>query len=184
MEYVDTKEDPLIQVVRTHQHNTDSAVLQTARCLKTEVQRETTKMKDSIAEKTKERWHGKRRHGQLSRDLDEKLVEIEQSYRSLKSGDIKGETESTIVAVQDQAISKNYFKNKLLKEETESKWRLCKQHEETIDHLTSGCPILAKSEYLMRHDKFCTHLHYSICKVLGIETTDKWYTHTDAQASV
>ena len=27
-EYVDRKEDPLIQVVRTHQQNTDSAVLQ------------------------------------------------------------------------------------------------------------------------------------------------------------
>ena len=41
LEYVDRKEDPLIQVVRTHQHNTNSAVLQTARCLKAEVQRET-----------------------------------------------------------------------------------------------------------------------------------------------
>ena len=30
----------------------------------------------------------------------------------------------------------------------------------------------------MRHDKACTHLHYSICKALGTETTDKWYTHT------
>ena len=29
----------------------------------------------------------------------------------------------------------------------------------------------------MRHDKVCTHYHYSICKALGIETTDKWYTH-------
>ena len=36
---------------------------------------------------------------------------------------------------------------------------------------------MAKNEYLMRHDKVCTHLHYSICKTLGIETTDKWYTH-------
>ena len=34
---------------------------------------------------------------------------IEQSYRWLKFGDIKGETESTIVAAQDQAISTNYF---------------------------------------------------------------------------
>ena len=51
-EYVDRKEDPLIQVVRTHQHNTDSAMLQTARCLKAEVKRE-TKIKESIAEKTK-----------------------------------------------------------------------------------------------------------------------------------
>jgi len=65
VEYVGRKEDPLIQVVRTHQHNTDSAVLQTARCLKAEAQRETRKMKDYIAEKTKERRHGRKMHGQL-----------------------------------------------------------------------------------------------------------------------
>jgi len=41
VEYVDRKEDLLIHVVRTHQHNTDSAVLQTDICLKTEVQKET-----------------------------------------------------------------------------------------------------------------------------------------------
>ena len=29
----------------------------------------------------------------------------------------------------------------------------------------------------MRPDEVCTHLHYSICKALGIEATDKWYTH-------
>ena len=72
-------------------------------------------MKDSIAEKTKDRWHGKRMHGQLPRNLDEKLVDIEQSYCWLKSDDIKGETESTIVAAQDQAITTNYFKNKILR---------------------------------------------------------------------
>ena len=37
---------------------------------------------------------------------------------------------------------------------------------------------MAKNEYLMRHDKVCSHLHYSVCKALGIEITDKWYTHT------
>ena len=56
-------------------------MLQTARCLKTEVQKETRKMKDSIAEKTKERWYGKSMHGQLPRTLDEKLVDIERSHR-------------------------------------------------------------------------------------------------------
>jgi hypothetical protein len=30
VEYVENKEDPLIQIVRTHQHNTDSTLLQTA----------------------------------------------------------------------------------------------------------------------------------------------------------
>jgi len=51
-------------------------------------------------------------HGQLPRNLDKKLVDTEQSYRWLKSGDIKGETERTMEAAQDQAISTNYFKNK------------------------------------------------------------------------
>ena len=55
VEYVDRKEDPIIRVVRTHQHNTDSAVLQTARCLKTEVQKETRKMKDTVEEKKKKK---------------------------------------------------------------------------------------------------------------------------------
>jgi hypothetical protein len=101
---------------------------------------------------------------------------------------MKEETESTIVAAQDQAVSTNYFKNKILKEVVDRKCRVCQQQEEAIDHLTSGCPILAKNEYLMRHDKFGAHLHYSICKTRGIATTDKWraraHTHTHTQRTV
>jgi hypothetical protein len=52
-ENIDRKEDPQIQIVRTHQHNTNSAMLQTARHINTEVQRETRKMKNSVMEKTK-----------------------------------------------------------------------------------------------------------------------------------
>ena len=71
-------------------------------------------------------------HGKLPRNIDEKLVDIEQSYRWLKSGDVKGETESKIVAAQDPAISTKYFKNKILKEETESKCRLCKNMKKLL----------------------------------------------------
>jgi len=39
VKYVDRKEDSLLEIVRTHQHNTNSAVLQTARCIKHEGQR-------------------------------------------------------------------------------------------------------------------------------------------------
>jgi hypothetical protein len=49
-----------------------------------------------------------------------------------------------------------YFKNTILKEEIDSKYRLCKQREGNIDHLTSGCPILAT------YDKVCAHLRYSV----------------------
>jgi len=38
-------------------------------------------IKDSITEKTKERWQGKRMHGQFPSNLDKKLVGNEQSYQ-------------------------------------------------------------------------------------------------------
>jgi hypothetical protein len=67
------------------------------------------------------------------------------SHINDKFGDINGETESTTVAAEDQAISTKYLKNKILKGENDSKYWLSKQHE-TTDHLTSGCPILVKNE--------------------------------------
>jgi hypothetical protein len=83
------------------------------------------------------------------------------------------------VTGEDQETSAHYFKNKIVKEETDSKCRYCKKHEENIGHITSGCPILEKKKYLISHDKFCTHLHYSICKALCIETTNGTHTHTN-----
>jgi hypothetical protein len=58
VEYVDSKEDPLIQIVRRHQHIT-SAMLQTARRLKSEVQRGTRQIKDSITQKKKKDGEGR-----------------------------------------------------------------------------------------------------------------------------
>ena len=60
----------------------------------------------------------------------------ERSYRRLKFGYVKGETESTAEAAQDQAFSTDGFKNRIWKEETDIKWRLCKQHEDTVDCVT------------------------------------------------
>jgi hypothetical protein len=57
-------------------------------------------------------------------------VEKKQPCPWLKFGDIKGETETTIVAARDNAVSKNNFKNKILKEEIDSKCRLYKQLED------------------------------------------------------
>jgi hypothetical protein len=46
-----------------------------------------------------------------------------------------------VVSVVKKIITTN-FKNKILKKEIGSKCQLYKQYEETVDHLTSGCPIL------------------------------------------
>jgi len=83
--------------------------------------------------------------------------------------------------VAAEAINTNYFKNTILKEETDSKYRLCKRHKETIDHLNSGCPLWQKNTYLMRNDK--VHAIYSTCRALGIKMTNGTHTHTHTQTS-
>jgi hypothetical protein len=54
---------------------------------------------------------------------------------------------------------------------------MCEDYGKTVDDLTSGCPTLARTEYIIRHDKVCTHLHYLICKKSGNETTENRYSH-------
>jgi len=63
LEYASSKVNPLILIIRTHQHIINSTLLQSARWLKKELHRATRQVKDSITEKTKERWQGKRMHG-------------------------------------------------------------------------------------------------------------------------
>jgi hypothetical protein len=36
---------------------------------------------------------------------------------------------------------------------------------------------LAKKKYIIRHDKFFTHLHYSVFKKLRTETAENWHSH-------
>ena len=82
------------------------------------------------------------------------------------------------MAAQDQALNTKYYATKILHTETESKCRLCQQHDETIDHIISACPILAKEEYVKRHDKVSAQIHFNICKEIGVQLDKKhWYEH-------
>ena len=54
----------------------------------------------------------------------------------LTRGDLKGQTECEIIATQDQALQTKYLATKILKTETDSKCRLCKQFDETVEHRT------------------------------------------------
>jgi len=35
--------------------------------------------------------------------------------------------------------------------------RLCQKFDEIIDHIKSACPIVAKEQYIKRHDSVCVH---------------------------
>ena len=82
---------------------------------------------------------------------------------------LKTETESEIVATQDKVLQTKYYATQILNMETDSKCRLCQQFDETIDHIISACPILAKEQYIKIHDRVSTQVHFNICKETGVQ---------------
>jgi len=109
---------------------------------------------------------------------DRQLISEEDTFLWLSKGDLKVETKSEIVAAQDQALQTKYNETKILNTEMDSKCRFCQQFDETIDRITSACPILAKEQYVKRHDRACAQLHFSICKETAVQLDKKqWYEH-------
>ena len=86
----------------------------------------------------------------------------------LKPGGLKSETEGFIIAAQDQAIKTNYYRHNIVNDGTDPMCRICGQYEETW-----VSPELAKTEYLHRHYKATSYLHWNICKGLNINVEEK-----------
>jgi len=113
--------------------------------------------KARLREVLKNKWKNKVMHGQYIRNIDRQLISEGDTFLWLSKGDLKAETESEIVAAQDQAIQTKYYATKILNTETDSKCRLRQQFDETIDHIISACPILTKEQYIKGHDSVCTN---------------------------
>jgi len=122
-----------------------------------------------LREVLKEKWENKVMHGQYISNIDRQLISEEDTFLWLSKGDLKAKTESEIVAAQDQALQTKYYATKVLSTETDSKCRLCQKFDETIDHIISACPILAKEQYIKGQDRVSARLHFNICKETGVQ---------------
>ena len=65
-----------------------------------------------LGESLKTKWKNKVMHGQYIRSLDRQLISEEDTFLWLSKGDLKVETESEIVAAQDQALQTKYYATK------------------------------------------------------------------------
>ena len=111
----------------------------------------------------RERWQCKPLHGQYLRDIEGK-IDKENTWCWLKIGDLKKETEGFIMAAQDQALRTNAIRAKIDKTTKDSKCRLCKEKEESVDHLASTCSKIAQTDYKERHNKVATMIHWNLAK--------------------
>ena len=126
----------------------------------------------------KKTWREKPLHGCYPLRTDNGDDDKTTTHQWLSSSSIKGETEDFTLAAQDQSLATRVYQAKILKNGADPKCRLCTHSEETIDHMISGCPTIANTEYLQRHDQVAKFIHRTLCKHYEIPHTERWYKHT------
>ena len=98
-------------------------------------------------------------------------VDQDKTHRWLKAAGLKAETEGFIIAAQDQSLPTRWYRHNILKKpDVDPKCILC--GDEIIDHLVSGCAELDKTEYIHRQNKAAEDIHWTMCKVFGIEVKE------------
>ena len=107
-------------------------------------------------------------------------ISHDKTWTCLRIANFKRETESLLIAAQDNAIRTNHIKARIDKTQQNSKWRLCGDRDETINHIISECSKLAQREYKARHDWVGKVIHWKMCKKFKFDHTNKWYMHNPA----
>ena len=126
----------------------------------------------------KQKWEGKQLYGRFKRLINN--ISHDKTWTWLRKGNFKRETESLLIAAQDNAIRKNHIKARIEKTQQNSKCRLCGDRDETINHIISECSKLAQREYKARHDCVGKVIHWEMCKKFKFDHTNKWYMHNPA----
>ena len=111
-------------------------------------------------------------HGQWFKQQEEiTTIQRGSSIGWLSNSNLRFETESLICAAQEQSLATKHVQAKIWKTGTSGKCRLCKEQDETISHIISGCKMLAATKYLHQHNQIATYLHWCIAKDMGVEVT-------------
>jgi hypothetical protein len=129
-----------------------------------------------VEEQRMQQWKGKRMHGQFLRETED-LVDEEENTKWLEDGNLKKETESLIMAAQEQSLRTRKIMHAIDHRNVDPKCRMCGQKDETVEHLVSACSKLAQTEYKARHDKVASIVHWHLCKKYGITVEKEWYKH-------
>ena len=138
-------------------HGSAERLIQAARGDKIDGPEAVSILKRSKKEKRLEDWEEKILHGQYFRQTKE--VRSDQCWAWLQNGDLKSETESFIVAAQNQSIRTNLVKARIDKSQGDSSCKVCRKVDESINHIVSGCIKLAQKEYRRRHDNLGKIIH-------------------------
>ena len=164
-----------IRSLEVYVHGEEERLIQAARGAKIDGLEATSVLKRSKKEKRLEDWEEKVLNGQYLRQTKE--VRNDQCWTWIQNGNLKRETESPIMAAQNQSIRTNLVKAKIDKSQGDSLCGVCRKVDEGIDHIASGCSKLAQKEYKRGHDNLGKIVHWKLARKCSFEDGDKWHEH-------
>ena len=86
---------------------------------------------------------------------------------------LRKDIESFAFALQEQSIPTMYYRRKIEKQNVSPICRLCKAFPETVNHILSSCPVLAKKQYLQRHNSVGSQVYKQLCRSLNLKYPQK-----------
>ncbi|XP_045460973.1 uncharacterized protein LOC123671267 [Harmonia axyridis] len=135
-------------------------------------------LKEQSLKQLSEEWHNKALHGRYPGHLKSNNIIKSESLTYLKAGYLFPETEGRIVAIQDQVVStRAYIKRITGRNIPTDMCRKCAKTLETIQHVTSSCPIMAPKDYTERHNAMARVYHRELAKKAGL-IQDQGKPHT------
>ena len=126
----------------------------------------------------KQKWEKKQLYGRFERLVNN--ISYQKTWTRLRKGNLKRETDSLLIAAQDNAIRTNHIKVRIDKTQQNSKCRLCGDRDETINHIIIECSKLAQNEYKARHDWVGNVIQWEMCRKFQFDHTNKLYIHNPA----
>ena len=125
-----------------------------------------SKIKSEIKLKRKQSWLNKPIHGYLTKSNEEiPNLDKRYSWAWMQSNSLTSEVESYICTLQEQELFTNnrmkmHEKNPDKKRNIDAKCRLCKEKEETVEHILTSCPKISSSLYLNQRHNYVGKLIY------------------------
>ena len=102
-------------------------------------------------------------------------ISHEKTWTWRRKGNCKPETESLLIAALNNAIKTNHIKARTDKTQQNSKCRLCRDRDETINHIISKFSKLA--QYKTRHDWVGKVIHWELWKKLEVDHRNKRFLY-------
>ena len=100
--------------------------------------------------------------GKFPKLIDNPYVDKEISLQWIVDGALYPETEGFMAAIQDRVMRTRNYERHVLKMDIEDRCRKCGNTGEPIEHVIGGCPALAETAYLGRHNQLANLIHQQL----------------------